>query len=86
MVASTDYVRQYAEQIRAYIPGSYRVLGTDGFGLSDTRKSLRSYFAVDAVHVVREAVASLLENQTITDHQAAQMLQALEGWGHDSEK
>ncbi|MEC8978352.1 MAG: pyruvate dehydrogenase (acetyl-transferring), homodimeric type [Pseudomonadota bacterium] len=86
VVASTDYVRQYAEQIRAYIPGSYRVLGTDGFGLSDTRKSLRSYFAVDAVHVVREAVASLLENQTMTDHQAAQMLQALEGWGHDSEK
>lgn len=54
VVAATDYVRAYSEQIRAYLPDSrpYVTLGTDGFGRSDTRENLRAYFGVDAAHIV----------------------------------
>ena len=54
VVAATDYVRTYSEQIRAYLPDSrpYVTLGTDGFGRSDTRENLRAYFGVDAAHIV----------------------------------
>lgn len=54
VVAATDYVRAYSEQIRAYMPDSrpYVALGTDGFGRSDTRENLRAYFGVDAAHIV----------------------------------
>jgi pyruvate dehydrogenase E1 component len=57
-VACTDYMKAYAEQVRAYIPGSYRVLGTDGFGRSDSRENLRRHFEVNAGYVV---VATLYE-------------------------
>ena len=43
-VAATDYIRNYAEQIRAFVPGDYHVLGTDGFGRSDSREALRRHF------------------------------------------
>ena len=52
-VAATDYIRAYADQIRQWVPGSYRVLGTDGFGRSDYRRALRRFFEVDRQHVVR---------------------------------
>ena len=52
VVAATDYIRLYAEQIRPWVRGSYTVLGTDGFGRSDTREALRSFFEVDRYHVV----------------------------------
>lgn len=54
VVAATDYVRAYSEQIRAYLPDNrpYVTLGTDGFGRSDTRDNLRAYFGVDAAHIV----------------------------------
>jgi len=55
-IISTDYVKTYSEQLRPYIPGSYTVLGTDGFGRSDTRAQLRDFFEVDRHYV---AVASL---------------------------
>jgi pyruvate dehydrogenase E1 component len=57
-VASTDYVRAVADQIREWVPGPYRVLGTDGFGRSDFRAALRSFFEVDRRYV---AVAALRE-------------------------
>src|SRR5699024_1291770 len=47
VIVSTDYVRMYAEQIRPAITAPYRVLGTDGFGRSDTRAQLRKFFEVD---------------------------------------
>ena len=47
VIASTDYVRTFAEQIRAFVPRRYVVLGTDGFGRSDTREKLRHFFEVD---------------------------------------
>jgi pyruvate dehydrogenase E1 component len=57
-VASTDYIRAFADQIRQWVPASYRVLGTDGFGRSDFRRALRSFFEVDRRYV---AVAALRE-------------------------
>ncbi|NOT85976.1 MAG: pyruvate dehydrogenase (acetyl-transferring), homodimeric type [Methylococcaceae bacterium] len=61
IIASTDYMRAFAEQIRPFIQGSYTVLGTDGFGRSDTREHLRSFFEVDRFHVVITALKSLAD-------------------------
>lgn len=54
VVAATDYMRNYSEQIRAWLPDNrpYTTLGTDGFGRSDSREQLRSFFKVDAAHIV----------------------------------
>lgn len=59
VVASTDYIRLYGEQIRAYVPAPYTVLGTDGFGRSDTRDKLRQFFEVDRHYVVVAALSAL---------------------------
>jgi pyruvate dehydrogenase E1 component len=58
VIASTDYIRAFADQIRQWVPAPYRVLGTDGFGRSDTRRALRRFFEVDRHYV---AVAALKE-------------------------
>lgn len=60
VIASTDYIRLYSEQIRAYVPTDYVTLGTDGFGRSDTREKLRSFFEVDRYHVVVAALSALV--------------------------
>jgi pyruvate dehydrogenase E1 component len=57
-VAATDYVKAVPLSIAAWIPGSYTVLGTDGYGRSDTREALRRFFEVDAASIV---IASLHE-------------------------
>ncbi len=57
--AATDYVRAYADQIRAFVPMRYTVLGTDGFGRSDTRANLRRFFEVDRYYIAHAAVAAL---------------------------
>ncbi len=57
-IAATDYIKNYSEQVRAYIDTEYRCLGTDGFGRSDSRENLRTHFEVSAAYVV---VASLFE-------------------------
>ncbi|MDB5895294.1 MAG: pyruvate dehydrogenase (acetyl-transferring), homodimeric type, partial [Rhodoferax sp.] len=61
IIAATDYVRAVPESIRAYLPRGrdYLTLGTDGFGRSDTRAALRSFFGVDAASVVTAALAAL---------------------------
>ncbi|MDQ3228594.1 MAG: pyruvate dehydrogenase (acetyl-transferring), homodimeric type, partial [Pseudomonadota bacterium] len=58
-IAATDYVRAYADQIRAFVPMHYTVLGTDGFGRSDTRANLRRHFEVDRFHIAHAAIAAL---------------------------
>ncbi|WP_395344718.1 pyruvate dehydrogenase (acetyl-transferring), homodimeric type [Ningiella sp. W23] len=58
-IAATDYIKAYAEQVRPFVPGSYRVLGTDGFGRSDSRANLRRHFEVDANHVAYAALYEL---------------------------
>ena len=62
VVASTDYMRSYAEQIRPYIRSDYTVLGTDGFGRSDSRENLREFFEIDANSIVRAAAYTLYKN------------------------
>ena len=61
VVAATDYMRAFAEQIRPSVPADrrYVVLGTDGFGRSDYRKALRRHFEVDRQHVVVATLAAL---------------------------
>src|SRR5215207_5073993 len=59
VIAATDYIKAYADQIRPFVPGRYTVLGTDGFGRSDYRRALRSFFEVDRHHVAVAALHSL---------------------------
>jgi pyruvate dehydrogenase E1 component len=65
VIAATDYIRTFAEQIRAYVPRRYTVLGTDGFGRSDTREKLRSFFEVDRYHVTIAALKALADEGTL---------------------
>jgi len=59
VIASTDYNRSYSEQIRAFVGQPYTTLGTDGFGLSDTRARLRQHFQVDRYHIAVAAIKAL---------------------------
>jgi pyruvate dehydrogenase E1 component len=61
VIAATDYTRAFAEQIRSLIDVPYTVLGTDGFGRSDTRENLRSFFEVDRYHVTVAALKALAD-------------------------
>ncbi|KAA0091065.1 pyruvate dehydrogenase (acetyl-transferring), homodimeric type [Trinickia soli] len=65
VIASTDYVRALADQIRAYVPNRFVVLGTDGFGRSDTREKLRHFFEVDRYWVTVAALNALADEGTI---------------------
>ena len=65
VIASTDFMRIFADQLRAYIPKTYKVLGTDGFGRSDTRTKLRSFFEVDRYYVTVAALKALQEEGKI---------------------
>jgi len=62
VIAATDYIRNYAEQIRKWVPADYTVLGTDGFGRSDTRAQLRKHFEVNRYHVVIAALKALADS------------------------
>ncbi len=61
VIAATDYMRNFAEQIAPYIKAAYTVLGTDGFGRSDTREHLRSFFEVDRYHITVAALKALAD-------------------------
>lgn len=65
-IAATDYVRAFADQIRAFVPMHYTVLGTDGFGRSDTREHLRSFFEVDRYAIAHAAIAALVHEGQLT--------------------
>ena len=65
VVAATDYVKHHAESIRGFIQAPYRVLGTDGFGRSDTREQLRGFFEVDDRFVTLAALTELANAQVI---------------------
>ena len=65
IVAATDYVKLYADQIRAYTGRNFHALGTDGFGRSDTRKALRKHFEVDRYYIVIAALTALAKEGTI---------------------
>ena len=82
VVATTDYVRAYAEQIRPYVPARYTTLGTDGFGRSDTREALRAFFEVDRHHTVVAALDGLAADGAID---AAVVAAAIERFGIDAD-
>ena len=65
VVGVTDYIKAFADQIRPYVPQRYRVLGTDGFGRSDYRKRLRSFFEVDRYYVALAALKALADEEQI---------------------
>ena len=76
VVAASDYVRAHAEQLRACLPPgrAYHVLGTDGFGRSDTRARLRAFFEVDAAHIAHAAARALEAEGTLAADAAAAIL------------
>ncbi len=65
VIAATDYVKAYADQVRPFLSRSYVVLGTDGFGRSDTREKLRQFFEVDRYYIVIAALHALSKDGTI---------------------
>lgn len=65
VIAATDYMRLYADQIRPYVPNRYVTLGTDGYGRSDTRERLRHFFEVDAKFIVLAALNALVADGTL---------------------
>jgi len=66
VIAATDYMKNFAEQIRSCVPGRYTVLGTDGFGRSDSRVNLRRFFEVDANHIAAAAMVDLFRDGSIS--------------------
>ncbi|MFL5794933.1 MAG: pyruvate dehydrogenase (acetyl-transferring), homodimeric type, partial [Actinomycetota bacterium] len=65
VIAATDYIKTFADQIRPFVPGTYRVLGTDGFGRSDYRRKLRRFFEVDRYFVALAALQALAQDGTV---------------------
>ena len=65
VIAATDYMQTYADQIRKFVPRSYSVLGTDGFGRSDTRANLRAFFEVNRNHIAYAALRALADESKI---------------------
>ncbi len=65
VIAASDYMRAYADQIRPYVPRCYRVLGTDGFGRSDMRSQLRKFFEVNRYYVAVAALKALADDGAI---------------------
>jgi pyruvate dehydrogenase E1 component len=59
VIAASDYVRAVPDLVRAWVPGKYLTLGTDGFGRSDTRAALRGFFGVDAQGIAQAAVRAV---------------------------
>jgi pyruvate dehydrogenase E1 component len=82
VVAATDYMRTFADQIRPFVPGRYTVLGTDGFGRSDYRVKLRQFFEVDRYHVTLAALEALAREGTI---EPTAVQEAIERYGIDPE-
>ena len=83
VIAATDYVKAHADQIRAWVPGPYRVLGTDGFGRSDTREALRRHFEVDRHFIVVAALRSLVE---VGEVEASVVTDAIARYGIDTNR
>jgi pyruvate dehydrogenase E1 component len=83
VIAATDYIRAFAEQIRALVPRHYTVLGTDGFGRSDTREKLRHFFEVDRYWITLAALAALAEEGQL---EKAKVAEAIAKYGLDPNK
>jgi pyruvate dehydrogenase E1 component len=78
VVAATDYVKAFADQIRPFVPGRYRVLGTDGYGRSDYRKKLRRFFEVDRYYVAVAALKALADEGAVPASTVADAIKRFE--------
>jgi len=74
VIASTDYMRAFPDQIRPYIDRSFTALGTDGYGRSDTRENLRRFFEVDRYYVVITALKALADEGVIKPEQVSKAI------------
>jgi pyruvate dehydrogenase E1 component len=83
VVAATDYIRAFADGIRRWVPARYHVLGTDGYGRSDTREKLRRFFEVDRFHIAVAALKSLGDEGSLPASAAAD---AVRKYGIDANK
>ncbi|MBA2483726.1 MAG: pyruvate dehydrogenase (acetyl-transferring), homodimeric type, partial [Nitrosomonas sp.] len=83
VIAATDYMKIYADQIREFVPGRYCVLGTDGFGRSDTREKLRQFFEVDRYYIVIAALKSLAQEGKVP---VKQVVEALKKYKIDADR
>jgi pyruvate dehydrogenase E1 component, homodimeric type len=83
VIAATDYMKTFADQIRPFVPQRYSVLGTDGFGRSDTRKNLRRFFEVDRTYVTVAALKALADDGKLP---VSRVTEAVKKYGIDSEK
>jgi pyruvate dehydrogenase E1 component len=83
VIAATDYVRAFADQIRPYVPRRYVVLGTDGFGRSDTREKLRHFFEVDRWYITVAALKALADDGSLPVSKAGE---AMKKYGLDPAK
>jgi len=83
VIGASDYMKNFADQIRTWVPASYRVLGTDGFGRSDSRSKLRHFFEVDRYFVALAALKSLQDEGAID---ADVVTQAIQRFGINPEK
>jgi pyruvate dehydrogenase E1 component len=83
VIAATDYMRNYADQIRSHVPRRYVTLGTDGFGRSDYRVALRRFFEVDRHQVTVAALKALADDGEIGQDVVAK---AIKKYGLDAER
>ncbi|MGH8614453.1 MAG: transketolase-like TK C-terminal-containing protein, partial [Gammaproteobacteria bacterium] len=83
VVAASDYMKAYADQIRAFVPSTYKVLGTDGYGRSDTREKLRWFFEINRHYIAVAALNALSEQSTVP---AKRVQQAIKKYKLDPEK
>ena len=82
-IAATDYIKQYPEQIRQWVPNGYTVLGTEGFGRSDTRFELRKHFEVDRFQIAVAALKALADDGSLP---AVKVAEAIKQYGINAEK
>jgi pyruvate dehydrogenase E1 component len=82
VIASTDYIKALPDGIQPYVPARYKTLGTDGFGRSDYRRRLRSFFEVDRYHVAVASLKALADEQLLPNRQVAE---AIAKYGIDPE-
>jgi pyruvate dehydrogenase E1 component len=83
VVAATDYMKAFADQVRPFVPRRYRVLGTDGYGRSDYRRKLRRFFEVDRHYITLAALTALAEDGTVP---ASTVADGIQRYGLDPDK
>jgi len=83
VVVATDYIKAYTDQLREFVPGRYVVLGTDGFGRSDTRDKLRKFFEVSREYIVLAALKALADEGKF---EAQQLVEAMRSLGISADK